>query len=225
MSRISRYFFSLLLLMTVLPLSAQDTVKYDIARTHGLRLGVDISRLVLPLLYDDNRFGLELTLDKQVSKDIFATVEAGYLTMDSRKKGYHYEMNGSYFRVGGDLQIVRYRFREGRDHVYGGIRYGFSSFTHQASDIEVPAGYWPGANLPDIPSESLSSHWLEFVAGIKVELARRLYLGAALRGKRQLVAPKSKNNMDAINVPGYGPGADNHTLSLSYSILYMFGPY
>lgn len=225
MSRISRFSFSLLLLLVCWPAWCQkDTVKYDIARTHGLRLGVDISRMVLPLLYDDHRFGMEFSADKQVSKDIFLTAEAGFLKLDSRKETFHYKVNGSYVRVGGDMQIVRFRFPNSRDHVFGGVRYGFSSYKHEASDMVVPDGYWVSAKLPDAPSETCTSHWLEAVAGVKVELARRFYIGATLRGKRQLVKPDD-SVLAPVNIPGYGNGKEKHVLSLSYSILYMFGPY
>lgn len=224
MSTILRSFFSVLLFLLPMVVHAQDTVKFDIARTHGIRLGVDVSRLALPLLYDDNRSGIEFTIDKQISPLVFLTAEAGYLSMDSKKNGYHYEMNGSYVRFGGDMQILKYRIKESRDHVYAGIRYGLSVFQHQASDMVVPDGYWPSAQLEDVPSETLHSQWIEGVIGAKVEIVKRLYIGAALRAKVRVLKAES-DQMPAINVPGYGAGDKKKVVSLSYTLSYMFGPY
>jgi hypothetical protein len=223
MMKISGYFFSLLLLCSVASAYAQDSIKHDIAFMHGWRLGVDVSRLALPLLYDDGRVGMEFTLDKQISRNGFVTAEAGALRMDSKEPGYTYKLDGMYLRLGYDRNIIRFREIGLRDVVYVGMRYGVARFNHDLSDIIIPPGYWEGGAGGSLKKDGLMSHWIEAVVGTKVELMRNFYLGAALRGKIRIVAPDD-DYVEPILVPGYGKGNKGLALSFSYTLLYTFDP-
>lgn len=215
--------FSLLLLLCSPSLFAQDSIKYDIAYMHGFRLGVDVSRVVLPLIYKDKRMGIEFSVDKQVSKNGFVTAETGMLKMNSDRPEYHYTLNGAYIRLGYDRNIIRFREIGLRDLVYVGFRYGVARFSHKMDNIVVPPGYWEGTSAGMLQSDNLSAQWIEGMIGTKVELMHNFYLGMALRGKIKVSSPKD-DYVVPILIPGFGRGDRGLVMSLSYSLFYTFDP-
>ncbi len=219
MRKISGFIISLLLL---LPLCCKggDTVRYPINPMKGIRIGVDVSKFFLPLMYNNERMGFEATADMHVKGNIFATAEAGWLRANlDNDTAYQYKSNGVYAKVGIDYNMLKSRRPNSNDIVYAGFRYGFSVFGQEVDDVTIPGYYWPDAPGQSISKTTLSAHWLELLLGIKAEVLKNFYIGLTCRLKFKIVSPKDDYSTPYL-IPGYGSGSSNPVFGLNYYISY-----
>ena len=220
MQRISGFIISIWLLLPVW-CSAQDTIRYPINEMKGLRLGVDVSKLLLPVIYKGERMGFEGTVDKHVKGNFFAVAEAGWLFVNLDRDTYHYKQNGVYGKVGTDYNLLKSRKPNSNDIVYAGARYGLSVFNQQAENVTIPGHFWPDATDQTIPKNTMSAHWLELLLGVKAEVLQNLYVGLTFRFKFKIVSPKD-NYSTPYQIPGYGNGSEGFALGLNYCVSYNF---
>ena len=199
--------------------SAQDTVRYPINEMKGIRIGVDISKLLLPVIYKGERMGFEATADMHVKGNIFATAEAGWLNVNLDKEEYHYRQNGMYLKAGVDYNLLKSRRPYSNDIVYAGGRYGLSVFNHQADRITVPGHFWDDATNEVIPKNTMYAHWLEILFGIKAEVLKNLYAGMTFRLKFTIVSPKDDYSTPYM-IPGFGNGNSGFALGINYYVSY-----
>lgn len=121
-----------------------------------------------------------------------------------------------YFRIG-----LNYNFLYNSDpnyRLYAGVRYGFSSFSYKISDVTLDAPYWDETTIFNIPSQSSTVGWFEFVFGLRVHLWGPISAGWSV--KYHTILHESKNMYgQPWYIPGYGTrsGAVTGSLSVSYS--------
>lgn len=219
MWRISGFIISLLLLHSVC--GAQDTVRYPINAMKGLRVGVDVSKLAFPVIYNGERFGFEASADVHVFSNMFAVVEAGWLKVNLDEAMYHYQENGMYGRAGIDWNLLKSRRPGSNDLVYAGVRYGFSLFNHWADRVSTPGYYWPDATDLSIPKTMLSAQWLELMLGVKGELLKNFYAGISFRFRFRFVHPNDPYSIP-YQIPGYGVGNQKWAIGIHYYVSYNF---
>ena len=218
MQRISGFIISILLLLPVW-CSAQDTIRYPVNAMKGIRIGVDVSKLLLPVMYKGERMGFEGTVDKYIKGNFFAVAEAGWLYVNLNNDTYHYKANGLYGKAGTDYNLLKSRRPNSNDIVYAGARYGLSVFSHQAENVTIPGHFWPDATDQSIPKNTMSAHWLELLLGVKAEVLKNLYVGLTFRFKFKIVSPKD-NYSTPYMIPGYGNGNEGYALGLNYYVSY-----
>ena len=218
MRRISGFIISALLLLSVW-CSAQDTVRYPINAMKGIRIGTDLSKPLLPLMFNGERIGLEFSADMHIKGNLFAVAEAGWLSVNLDKKDYHYRGSGFYGKLGVDNNLLKSRRPNSNDIVYVGARYGISVFSHQADKVTIPGYFWPEAKDQIIPKTTLSAHWLELLLGVKAEVLKNLYVGLTFRLKFSIVSPKDDYSTPYL-IPGYGSGNEGYALGLNYYVSY-----
>ncbi len=220
MGKISGFIISIILVFPVF-CNGQDTIRYPIEPMKGIRIGIDVSKLLLPVFYPHERFGFEATADIHIKNNIFAVAEAGWLKADLDKDDYSYRSNGYYAKVGADYNVLKPRIPHSNDILYIGARYGFSLFSQEVDDITILGYYWPDAPGQSISQEILNAHWLEFLLGIKAEVLKNFYVGITLRGKLMLVKPKSDYSSTYV-IPGYGSGTSRFVGGINYYVSYNF---
>ena len=220
MRRISGFIISILLALPVW-CSAQDTIRYPINAMKGIRVGVDVSKFLLPVMYNGERIGFEATVDKHIKDNFFAVAEAGWLHVNLNKDTYHYKENGLYGKVGADYNLLKSRRPNSNDIVYAGARYGLSVFSHQAENITIPGYFWPDAIDQSIPKNTMNAHWLELLLGVKAEVLKNLYVGLTFRLKFTIIKPKDDYSTP-YQIPGYGDGNSGYALGLNYYVSYNF---
>ena len=199
--------------------NAQDTIRYPINAMKGIRVGVDFSKLLLPLIYKGERMGFEATADIYVKGNIFAAAEAGWLNVNLDREEYHYRENGIYGKLGADYNLLKSRRPNSNDIVYIGARYALSVFTHQADKIIVPGYFWPDVTDGIIPKNTMQAHWLELLLGVKAEVLNNLYAGLTFRFKFRMVSPKDDYSTPYL-IPGYGYGNSGFELGINYCVSY-----
>ena len=158
-------------------LSQKDTVEYK--EKYGLRVGADISKLVLSFA-DEDYTGLELVGDYRLTQKLYLAAEIGNETKKQDETLlntllYDYETSGSYIKAGVDVNTYTNWYGMNNAITIGG-RYAFASFTQTLNDYSLyetnqffNEEFLPGEN-PNREFSGLSASWLEFVVGAKVEL-------------------------------------------------------
>lgn len=100
-------------------------------------------------------------------------VEVGMGTANSTPENGNYTYKNKlslYGRVG-----MNYNFMFKSDPKYllfGGLRFGASSFNYDITNISYTNGYWGNQTTFDILNQKGSAMWMELVAGIQVELVK-----------------------------------------------------
>jgi len=218
MQKISGFIISMALLLPVL-CSAQDTIRYPINDMKGIRVGVDFSKLILPIIYKGERIGFEATADIHIKENIFAAAEAGWLNVNLDREDFHYRENGMYGKLGVDYNLLKSRRPNSNDIVYAGARYALSVFSHQADRVVVPGHFWPDGTAGSIPKTMINAHWLELLLGVKAEVLKDLYVGMTFRLKFRIVSPKDDHSTPYL-IPGYGNGDSGFALGINYYVSY-----
>ena len=206
-------------LMTASLCSAQDTLRYPINAMKGIRIGVDFSKIPAYIMYNGERIGFEATADVHIKGNFFGTVEAGWQTVALKKADYNYKGSGFYGKFGTDYNLLKSRRPFSNDIVYGGVRYAFSTFSHQADQITIQEHFWKGVSGLSIPKNSMHAHWLELLFGVKTEVLKNFYVGLTFRFKFIIVPPKDEYSTPYL-IPGYGNGNENFALGINYYVSY-----
>jgi len=198
MDKMLRSIFILLLLS---PLAGLGQNKPEVWRYEGPRIGIDLSRFLMPSIQKATQSAFEIQADYPYKGNFFPTVEAGYQSINDVKESFHYTNKGPYARIGVDMNISKFESLSDNDLVFVGFRYGYSRFTQETLSATY-TNYW-GTIQTSFPKSNLSAHWAELVFGLKGELLRNLFFGWSVRAKFPLAANKDKNGTPYV-IPGLG---------------------
>ena len=164
------------------------------------------------------------------------TAEIGFSTTDSwNDTGIHYKSSAPFFRIGVDYNTMSKK-KEKNSFLYVGLRYGFSHMKYDINSMPMkdPAfgGEYENPSLGDIiwggsvpydhPGQKATMQWMEFVAGVKVQIYKNFYMGWALRMKYKLSASVSEYGTPWM-VPGFGKYGSNN-MGVTYTLIYKL-PY
>lgn len=99
--------------------------------------------------------------------------------------------------------------------VYLGVRFGYSAFNYEITDVRINSNYWGQSNEFSILNQHASAFYGQALAGIKVKIWKWFSLGWNLRYGFKMKQTKPENSNPWF-IPGYGTGA----LSASFSLIY-----
>lgn len=216
-SKTLRSIFSLILLSATITTLAQTT------EWKGLSVGTDLSRFVVPFI-DSTRYGWEVSGDYEIIKDVFGVVEIGSQTTRFQAPQYSYNSAGAYTRLGVDYNYMKHLDPESTDQLLIGLRYGFTTFSHKASQITIHDEYWGDFTNGSIPNHFLSDNWLEVATGMRAQLFNNFYLAWSVRFRVNLWQQKD-DQLQPYYIPGFGRAWNNSWLGLNYSIYYRIPIY
>ena len=87
--------------------------------------------------------------------------------------------------------------------LFGGFRYGFTSFKHDVSAPPVKDPVWGGEAPYGAEDVSANYHWLEGVIGVDAKIWGPVRMGWSFRYKRRLAQKKGDIGY-SYYVPGFG---------------------
>jgi hypothetical protein len=208
MRRISVYFISLLLFLSVKSLIAQDTVLFPLK----LRAGIDIAG---PAIYlsEKNNLNMEGYFSFDKSEKMAWVIEAGYLNYKYSQYNYDYTSKGAFARLGVDFNLLKPGVSVGKYWAGLGLRYGLSLFSSETPSFQHE-NYW-GTVTSSIPSKTAMGHFLEVAPGVKTEIFRNFSIGWTIRLKL-LISGGGGRDLRPIYFPGYGNGGRRTTAGISY---------
>ena len=193
--------------------------KAEVWRYEGPRVGIDLSRFLVPYLQKGKRNGWEIQADVPFKGNLFPTFEFGMQWFDDKRDGFHYTNNGTYARLGLDMNIVKFESMKDHDLVFIGARYGYSLYNQETEGIGY-SNYW-GTLTSAVPHRTMNAHWAELVFGMKGELFSNFFLGWTLRAKFPLSVSNDPNIKPYI-IPGLGKTTTDVPFDFSIGLYYRF---
>jgi hypothetical protein len=215
----TKILLSTLVLLLISSFQGFSQKEAEVWRYEGPRVGIDLSRFLVPYLQTGKRNGWEIQGDIPYKGNWFPTFEMGMQWFDDKRDAFHYKNNGTYARVGIDMNIVKFESLKDHDFVFIGARYGFSSFNQETDGIGI-SNYW-GSITSNIPGRTLNAHWAELVFGMKGEIFDNFFLGWSLRAKFPIVVTKDPN-MKPYIIPGIGKMMGGTPFDFSFGVYYRF---
>ena len=199
-----------LLLMVSLASSAQVKFftfqKDSIPVFRGFAVSFDLVGAGLLLLSDAGQY--EGALRINLHDEWFPIVELGYGKADHMEEATQiaYKTSAPYFRVGIDRNLLK--DKHGKNRLYGGIRYAFTSYKVDIfrPEFSDPTWLWPVSY--EIMGAPCKHHWLEVVLGLGAKIFGPLHLGWSVRYKRRLSHSEEGDFGNTWYVPGYGKYGD-----------------
>lgn len=188
-------------------------------KLYTVTAGVNVWDPVMRLL--GQHYGLgevwgELSLYNRYNPIIVLGLGQASMTPDGQNYTYRSPM-APYFKLGINYNIL-YNSNP-RYQVHVGVRYGFSPFSYSVPNATLTPGYWDEPEQISIPSQHTTAGYFEFVAGLRVDLAKGFSLGWDVIYHALLHEGKSAYGKP-LYIPGYGKrGA---TFSGSFSLSYTF---
>jgi len=210
---------STLVLLLISSIQGFSQKKADVWRYEGPRVGIDLSRFLLPYMQKGQRRGWEIQADVPYKGNWFPTVEFGKQSFDDQRDEFHYKNSGTYARLGVDMNIVKFESLKDHDIVFIGARYGYSRFSQEANNIII-SNYW-GSITSAVPNRTMNANWAELVFGMKGELFSNFFLGWSLRAKFPIYITKDPNIKPYI-VPGIGKTNGGTPFDFSFGVYYRF---
>lgn len=207
----------------------KDTVIYQ--QSYGLRVGLDLSRIILSALDEDYK-GLELVADYRLTQDLYLAAELGSEDKTKQEDLYNFNTSGSYLKVGIDRNTYANWYGE-RNLIFYGGRLGFSTFSNTINNYQIfnnnrywnPEGFSTGSETSEEFSGRTAS-WIEAVLGTKVELLPNVYLGASIR-LGFLFTDANDGRFPILYVPGFNKVTwdSKFGVGYNYSISYFLPLY
>lgn len=241
--RMLKYFISLSFIFVSLlgwsqskPIDLQPKDTVQKTDRYGLRVGVDLSKILMSTL-DDDYTGIELVGDFRLKPNLYLAAELGNEKKTKQEDLYNFTTSGSYIKLGVDFNSYENWFGM-NNLIHLGGRYAFSSFSQTINDYQIfSTSRYFNENSFALGSEnigeysSLNASWLEAVLGLKVELFSNIYLGASVR-LGLLITDKApdkdaSNGFQNLWIPGFNKVTDNSRFgsSYNYSITYFIPLY
>lgn len=222
-----KYFISILFLAASLSALAQndddegqDNPVAD--STHQLRFGFDLSRLAFNQLYKDQEQlnAYEFELDYFLKKDMYLVAEGGWGNASLTYDDLAYQSSNVFFRAGINKSLLPRLKQNDWDMAFVGLRYGFGMINRSAAQYTITDSTW-GVVSGSVPATSFNAHWIEITGGVRVEVAKHIFIGWNMRGKFML-NPNKFRELPPYNIAGYGKGEKNtifdFNVFLSYAI-------
>jgi hypothetical protein len=216
-----KYYIIGLLITNSLAMFSQKTELVNIRK--AINVGLDLAGPVSKI-FEPGKTDIEMSLSAGSFKNFHFTLEGGLLSFNMNKndtnKSYKYSSSGQFLRIGFDFNTFKKNLPGENNYILFGLRYGFSSMNHKASNILITDQYWLARNA-NFSENNIVSQWLEFAGGLRIHLYKNIGAGWTARFK-YMIKQGGSGGVIPYYIPGYGKGADNLTVGFTYSIYYTF---
>jgi len=209
------------------PIIQDNNVKDSInlnQKKYGLRLGVDLIRVVKPFVDDDFETGFEINADYRIKKNLFISGEIGIDERTTETDFLSSTASGSYIKAGVDINL--YDNWPGADNlIYAGFRAGYSTFDQTINSFTIfntDQTFTPAESTEPIELNGLDAIWGEVIFGAKAEVLPNLYLGVNVQFKI-LLTETEPDNFENLYIPGYNRTFDTGAFGFGfgYNISYL----
>ena len=158
----------------------------------------------------------ELSLHNRYKPVVEFGLSSANITPDGKNYTFHSPL-APYFRIGANYNIFynnnpAYQFLTG-------VRYGLTFYKYDISEFTLDDPYWGISQQFSIPSQSATTGFFEFVAGVRVMLGKQISLGWMAKYHAILHESKAPYGKP-MYIPGYGKrgGAFSASFSISYTL-------
>jgi hypothetical protein len=192
-----------------------DSVIHKKFAPTGLRIGADVVSPIKTQIRDDFT-GWEFGADVDIHRYLLSA-EVGHWGRNFRKDSTDYSStysnNGSYWRVGIDVNFLTHDPE--RNVFFLGMRYARAKYSENMAVIATD-DLWGTINH-NYSNNGISANWLELNLGLKVKIYKVIWMG--YRGSMKFGLKKdSSGEIVSHDVPGYGSTFRDTTFGFTYSI-------
>lgn len=197
---------------------AQDTVQFPMK----VRIGFELLG-ASKYFYEKERTNLEAFVSADLNDRVSAVFTAGKSDhsysryRDTSFLMYDFKTQGSYFKAGFDINLLKANKSQGKYFVGMGIRYGLSHFKYELPVITTE-NYW-GRAQTSVPMTSEWSHFIEFTPGVRAEFIKNVSMGWTV-SLRKMIDPGTGRHLKPVFLPGYGNGARSFSPGINYYIIW-----
>lgn len=150
----------------------------------------------------------------------YVEVGLGNASYTPDKGNYTYKSGlAPYFKIGANYNFL-YNSNPAYS-VYLGLRYGLTNYSYEITDVTVYPGYWEEDITMSVPSQRVTTGYLEVGVGLKVVIASNFYLGWEIKVHSTLHTSKTEYG-DPWYIPGFGAKGSLFTGALSFSYTLPF---
>ena len=184
-----------------------------------------------------NKFGLNASIQANISNTIFPILEVGYATYEGasdysyipdlivQPDNYSYHVNGTYYKIGVDFNLLTKGNSTEKVNPIGylGIRYGISPLNYKIKNLVVEDFYWEETYQFDAKGTTVGQ-WAEFVAGVKTPVYKNFCMGLSVQFRQFLYVREKRIENHVVHqsfVPGFGD-KNNDKWGFRYTISYFF---
>lgn len=211
----SRYLFISLLWVAMPWIGRAQTTSTS---TQGISVGVDLSPLIIRI-FDHERSGIAFNGRYSFTDKWFIAADAGFENTNFSKREFDYKTNGTFIKAGGEYNLFKVDEANNNDNILIGFRYGYAWQEHTCDRFTVIDGYW-GDYHGSLGTNSVNSHWLEIVFGLRSEVLKNFYMGWSIRLK-QLITSQHAGVLDPYTIPGFGKFDNKTNLGFTYTLEYQ----
>lgn len=127
-----------------------------------------------------------------------------------------YQVKAPYWRIGCDVNFIKNKDTGNR--IFGGLRYGFSSYNYNISGPDIIDPTWGTAIPYQLKDLNGNKHWAELVFGLEAKIWRMIHLGWNFRYKFGL-SEKHSTHGKPWYVPGYGENKSG-TIGATFNLMF-----
>ena len=191
----------------------QDTVVVSFV-PKGIRLGVDLVG-VGKTAFDPDKTELEFSADVELHRYLINFEYGQFEVARQGSNASSYQNKGRYFRTGVDINLMRKD--TDTNILFFGLRYGKATFDDQLQYTQTNTIFGDG-NF-DRANTGLGARWYEVTAGLKLHIARNIWLGFTNRLKFSLKIDDSAS-LTPHDIPGYGKATKESYWGFNYQLMY-----
>ena len=147
----------------------------------------------------------------------------GYAGADkTTENNIGFKTNGIFGRAGIDFNLMKSKNnkKNANNLFFVGARLGFANFKYDLTNVVITDDYWNESQTMNYIDESASKMWFEIVAGIRVEIAKNIFMGWTARNKN-LIGEDPIGTMSPWYIPGFGKTTGS-AWTLNYVVGYKF---
>lgn len=182
----------------------------------SVTMGVNIWDPVMRLL-GQHYGGADVWAELSLHNRYKPVLELGFGSCNDTPDGMNYTFKtklAPYFRIG--MNYNMFYNNNPRYQLIVGVRYGFTPFSYEVTDISVPPGYWGEPSTISIPSRSTTAGFFELVAGVRVMIAKQISLGWTAK-YHTILHEGTHRYGEPMYIPGFGKRGTTFTGSFSIS--------
>lgn len=211
----SRYLFISLFLIAW---TASTQAQMANVNKQGLSVGIDLSPFIIRI-FDQERTGFAINGRYSLKDKWFMAAEAGFENTSFSKREFDYSTNGTFIKAGLEYNLFKVDEVNNNDNILVGFRYGYAWQEHACDRFTIIDDYW-GSYQGSLGSNSVNSHWMEIVFGLRSEVLKNFYMGWSIRLKQLFVADHA-GVLDPYTIPGFGKFDNKTNLGFTYTLEYQ----
>ncbi len=216
-------------------LISNDSIKIKsdslIKNKYTLRFGFNPIKTILSKT-EKNFNGFEFVSDFNILKNIYIALELGKEEKTKQSEQINFSTSGTYIKLGINYNMYK-NWKGMNNQIYIGLRLANSLHKQIVNSFYLRNinFFWDDEIITSGSGiglrENLNSSWIEFIAGIKAQVLKNVYIGFSVRLNR-LMNHKKPLNFDNLYIPGFNKKTEENVFgagfnyTISYSIPLKF---